>query len=502
MNGKNGIKNITWGILAQIITIGLGIFIPRLVLVNLGSEANGLLNSVSSILAYMALLEAGVGTATLQSLYRPLGDSDRDSINRIMSATHHFYRRTGAVYLLIVIALSIGYTAIIDASLSKLSIFLVVLLSGISGVLSYFFQGKYRILLAAEGKTYITTNISTICTVGVSLTKATILLLGGNVVLVQSVYFVFNLLQMTLILFYVHKNYPWLNLKVKPDFEALSQRKAVLVHQISALIFSNTDVIILTAFTSLKTVSVYSMYAMIFGMVKSVAVTISESFVYALGQSFSNKEKFNKLFNAYETYNLAITFSLFAITGVLILPFLKLYTSGVNDINYVDMHVAGLFVVYYLLHYGRASSGHVINFAQHFEQTKWRSVLESVINLTTSLILTFKFGIYGVILGTIIALLYRTNDMIIYAAKIMERSPWITYKRWLRNLTVFVAVAFIATRFNFTLDSYPKMFLYGTILCITIIPLFLGINSFAEPESAKYAYNVMKNVLSTKLKRN
>ena len=116
--------------------------------------------------------------------------------------------------------------------------------------------------------------------------------------------------------------------------------------------------------------------------------------------------------------------------------------------------------------------------------------------------MTYEFGIYGVILGTIIALLYRTNDMIIYAAKIMERSSWITYKRWLRNLVVFVAVAFIATRFNFILDSYPKMFLYGTILCITIIPLFLGINSFAEPESAKYAYNVIKKILSTKLKRN
>ena len=146
-------------------------------------------------------------------------------------------------------------------------------------MLSYFFQGKYRILLSAEGKSYITTNISTFCSVGVSLTKAVILIAGGNVVLVQSVYFVFNLLQMILILLYIRRNYSWLDLKVTPDFEALSQRKAVLVHQISSLIFSNTDVIILTAFTSLKTVSVYSMYAMIFGMVKSVAVTISESFV-------------------------------------------------------------------------------------------------------------------------------------------------------------------------------------------------------------------------------
>ena len=502
MDGTKGLKNIIWGFLAQVITIGLGIIIPRLVLVNLGSEANGLLNSISSVLSYMSLLEAGVGTATLQALYTPLGNSDRHSVNQIMSATNRFYKRTGYIYLSLVIILSVGYTLLVDSELSKMTVFLVVILAGLSGVISYFFQGKYKILLSAEGKSYIKTNISTICSVGVSLSKAAILIAGGNVVLVQSVYFVFNLIQMLLIMFYIRKHYPWLDLTVAPNYDALSQRKAVLVHQISSLIFSNTDVIILTAFTSLKTVSVYSMYAMIFGMVKSVAVTISESFVYALGQSFNNKEKFQRMFNAYETYNMAITFSLFCIVGILILPFLKLYTYGVNDINYIDKYVAGLFLAFYLLNDGRISSNRVINFAQHFEQTKWRSILESVINLTASLILTYKFGIYGVILGTVIALFYRTNDMIIYAARLMERSPLITYKRWIRNLIIFILINCLVSRFDVALDSYAKMFVYGVALSVTIIPVFLGINSLAEPESAKYAYNVLKNIVFTKFKRN
>ena len=50
MPTSKGLKNAGFGILAQILTISIGIIIPRLVLVNLGSEANGLLSSVGNIL--------------------------------------------------------------------------------------------------------------------------------------------------------------------------------------------------------------------------------------------------------------------------------------------------------------------------------------------------------------------------------------------------------------------------------------------------------------------
>jgi O-antigen/teichoic acid export membrane protein len=60
------------------------------------------------------------------------------------------------------------------------------------------------------------------------------------------------------------------------------------VHQAATLIFRNTDVVLLTIFTSLKTVSVYSMYAMICGMVGTITSILTNSFIYMLGQSFQN----------------------------------------------------------------------------------------------------------------------------------------------------------------------------------------------------------------------
>ena len=321
------------------------------------------------------------------------------------------------------------------------------------------------------------------------------LISGGNVVLIQSVYFVFNMIQMIIITVYMHKHYKWIDLNVKPNFEAISQKNAVLVHQITELIFNNTDVIILTAFTTLSTVSVYSMYAMIFGMVKSVTVTLSDGFLYALGQSYNDSKKFRRLHNAYEVYNMAMTFALFCIAGILILPFLKLYTMGVNDINYIDKYVAILFVFFYLLSNGRKSSQVVINVAQHFEKTKWRAVLEAIINLVVSISLTAKLGIYGVLLGTIAALLYRTNDVIIYAARLMKRSPLITYKRWGRNFVVFAFFVWLSTLVSIEPSNYIVMILYGMLLCLVIIPTFIVVNSLAERETARYAFQLVKNMI-------
>ena len=88
MNARKSIYNILSGLLGQGIAILLGIMIPRLVIVNLGSESNGLLSSVNQMLIYLNLLESGVGTAALQSLYRPVAEKFRNSgVGVVLSVT-------------------------------------------------------------------------------------------------------------------------------------------------------------------------------------------------------------------------------------------------------------------------------------------------------------------------------------------------------------------------------------------------------------------------------
>lgn len=132
--------------------------------------------------------------------------------------------------------------------------------------------------------------------------------------------------------------------------------------------------------------------------------------------------------------------------------------------------------------------------------TQWRSILESTINIVASLACVFKFGIYGVLLGTIAALLYRTNDMIIYAnKKILHRSPWKTYRRWLVNLALFIMVTMLSKLVfsHIALDTYPRIILWAAIACVIVIPLFFAVASIFDRETYRYA----KELLSPHLKR-
>ena len=186
-NARKGAKNVFFGILSQIVTIALGIVIPRLFLASYGSEMNGLLNSISQVYVYMSLLEAGVGAATMQALYKPLGLSDRDAINGIISATSHYYNRIGIVYLICVVALSLVYPMVVVASIPFWTISAIIFLNGISGVISFFFQGKFIQLLQADGRKYVITNVNLIIHIAVSISKIALILRGSNILLIQMV---------------------------------------------------------------------------------------------------------------------------------------------------------------------------------------------------------------------------------------------------------------------------------------------------------------------------
>lgn len=492
MNTKRGFNNIIYGLLSQVITMGLSIIIPRLVLVNLGSEVNGLLHSISTVFTYLTLLEAGVGKATNQALYKPLANDDKDQINAIMAATNKFYRRTGYIYAIAVLIFAAVYCYVVKTTLSKAIVFLVIVLSGASSVLSYFVQGKYNVLMGAEGKSYVLTNISTVSSILSSICKILLLIYGFGVVAIQEMYLFFGVLQMLAIVYYIRRYYKWLNLKVKPDYKAISQRNYVLIHQIAGLVFDNTDIILLTLFTNLKVVSVYSLYTTFYTVIKSVLNTISYSYSYALGQIYhSDRERFIKLHNVYEVYNMSLTFSFMCILNIFILPFISIYTSGVTDIQYVDKYIPMLFTAVYLLSNSRASSGLIIDFAQHFEQTKWRAVLEASINITVSLVAIHYLGIYGALIGTVVALLYRANDMIIYANRLINRSPLITYKRWIINMIVFAATTYASKLILPEMSTLLQVIIYGVAACVIIIPLFLIVDSLCELKTAKYAFDLM-----------
>lgn len=437
-NRKKSIVNIVCSGLSQVITIAFGLILPRLFVVSYGSEVNGLLSSLSNFLICLNLFEAGVGTATLQALYRPVAESDWDSINGVLSATKHFYRKTGRWYLISLLVLSLVYPMIVSSELPYHTVCGAVFLSGIGNVISFYFQGRYNLLLRAEGKNYILTNLNMVVNVLVNLSKVVLIWLGADIVLILLAAFLIQCIYMVFILWYVKRNYRELNEQVTPNVEAIGQKNFVLVHQIGELVFKNTDVMILTVFCGLKVVSVYSMFKMISANLDTLLSIFMEGINFLLGQTYqTDRERYKRMIDLTESMYSAISYAVYAVALFMYLPFMRLYTAGVTDINYVDGKLAVLFVATALLSHSRVPMVNTINYAGHFKQTLRPSIIETVINLVTSLIGVYFWGIYGVLLGTVVALLYRTNDIIIYAnTKCLDRKPWRTYQIYLVNLVM------------------------------------------------------------------
>ena len=487
-------RNLILGFLSQLLTIALGIVLPRLTLTSYGSEVNGLVNSIANIYAYIALLEAGVGGATVQALYKTVGNDSKDDTNAILAATNKYYQRTGVLYLIAIFVFSIIYPLAVRTDIPTVAVVLVIVVNGLGSVIRFWFQGKYFLLLQAEGKNYVQTTLNMFITVFRDVAKIALMALGMDFVIVQSIGLFCSLISMIYISRYINKYYAWIDLSVKPNFKAISQSKNVLIHQINQLVFSNTDTITLTLFVGLKTVSVYTMYTLLYGMVQTALGTVINGVLFVMGQMYhTNRQRFMELYDCYETYYMTFAFWLYAIANFFILPFIKLYTFGVNDIEYVNPYLPHMFVATFLLSTSRNASSQVINIAGHFKQTQRRATLESVINVIMSVIAVQFFGIYGVLIGTITALFYRANDMILYANhKIMNRSAWPSYRRWIVDATVFVAIQFINIKIHLDLSTYLKIFLWCIPYAIVTFVVFFGASSVFEPVAAKNTLNIIK----------
>lgn len=478
-NKDNRIKyNLLSGVFYQIVLIVLSFLLPRLYLENFGSEVNGVLSTIKQIFAYMVLLESGVGLATIQALYKPVAEHNHNKINSIISATNRFYVKIGVVYAVIVLLIAFVYEYLVPTTINHGVIFGIVILTALPNVFSYFIQSKYRILLEVDGRRYVITNSETILQLLSNVAKILVIVLTNNLLLMQFSYCMLSLLQLVYVYVHAKRRYKWLSVNSEPDYEAISQRKSVLVHQVSGMVFNNTDVLLLSFLCDFKVVSIYTIYNIFFSQVQNFITNITSGFSFALGQMFhTDREKFMKVYNVYETFYIMATFVIYTLMAVFLLPLIQIYTKGINDANYTNVYLILMFVLMNLLSNGKLPSNHVLEYSGRFEETRSHAIWEMIINIAVSIVSILKWGICGAIVGTIIALLYRGTMMIYYSnKKVLLRGMFSTYKLWLVNGAVFVFIMSVFFVDAFSGFSFAKLVVMGILHSLWIVPLYIGAN--------------------------
>lgn len=504
-NSKKAEKNAILLIVYQIVTIGFGLIIPRITITGYSSEVNGLLNSVNQIISYLILFEAGIQAVAKKTLYKTLSENDVTSTNMVLSAVNKNYKKIGTYYLITLLAFSVIYPIFtVSKTLDFLTIFLIVFFSGIGNVVSFYYQGKYRILLEADGKTYFLTTISMIVTIINQIVKVILLLNSVDIKFVILSTTCISMLQIIFISVYINKRYRWISLKEEPDYKALKQSKYAFLHQISAQIFAHTDVLLLTFVCGLKVVSVYTIYKMIVYYIRTILAIPYDSTIFAMGQLYNkDRERYKQTVDGLHLFMTVSVFSIFTVTYYMLLPFLRIYTRGVTDINYINVYLPFLFIFGEILNIIRSPFNSTINFAGHFKETVWRSVLETSINLTVSIIGVFFLGIKGVLLGTIIALLYRTTDIVVYANnKILERSSKRSLVVFVLNFILFASIGYGMARIDFNANSYFDLIKIGALTTPCVLIVFALFNLLIFKQERILLIDTVKGFIKKKVGKN
>lgn len=492
---KRVIYNIISNTASRLIAIAMGLIIPRLFLTSFGSEVNGIVSAVKQIFSYLVLLEAGVGLAASQALYKPVAEDDRDKINGILSASRIFYNKTGAIYVAAALGIAGVYSAAVKTEVGSLTVFIIILIYAVPSVLNFLIKQKYALLLSAEGKDYVLTNLAVVLELAVDFGKVGLLLISDNLILIQATYCIAPVVQSAFILFYVKRNYKWLDLRAKPDFRAISQKSAVLVHQISGAVFGNVDIILLSVICDFKVVSVYTVYMMFFKQIEQLIGMITNGITFRLGQMFQvERERFIRFHDLYETCYMTFIFAGYTLTAMFLLPVVELYTADIGDADYVKGGLVILFVIMNLIANGKLPSNQVIEFAGAFGETKSHAIIEMAINLAVSVFGIMRWGIYGGLIGTITALIFRGNAMILYAnRRILKRPAAPTYRRWLSNLAVFLAFLIIFGTGSFRGLGWGPLIAHAVLYGFGILAVYMAVNMALDRKVFLWIYNCVKD---------
>lgn len=443
---KFAFHNIFSGFLLQGVLSVSGILLPHFFLIAYGSGMNGMISSVGQFLTYLALVEAGIAAAASVELYRPLALQDEEGRNAVLSSARSFYLRSGILYAGLLAVLVIVYPFFVKNQIPAGMTRLMILILAAGNLCDYLFLGKYRILLTADQKMYVINMVRIVETILNMILTLGLIRTGFSALCVKMVTTALYILRGIVCAVYVRNKYSNLSFSDTGHKKVhLGQRWYALVHQIAGVIVSSTDMIILTVCcgaNSLLEVSIYSIYNLIGYSLTSFLNVFSNSLTSGFGSliAVDHPDRLKEAYSNYEYLYDMLLFFCYGMMALLILPFVSLYTRGIKDVEYIRIDVAVLFVIAGFLQNLRQPGLTVICAAGHYKETTGRAVIEAVINLLVSLLLVGRFGILGVLVGTICSYIYRTTDTILYSAKhIISGTVFLSLRRIFRNLLATMA---------------------------------------------------------------
>lgn len=406
------IKNSQIALIFYLIEMFLG-FVSRKVFINyIGVEVLGLNTTANNLLQFLNLAEMGIGSAIAFTLYKPLAQNDIFTIKEVVQVQGWLYKRIATIVAIGAIILMAFFPLIFEKI--SLPLWYAYASFGVllySALLTYFINYKQIVLSASQQDYKITLSYKATLVVKNVVQIFAISYFSNGYIWWLVLQFVFATLASINLNMVIKRNYPYLRgidthigTLVKEKYRIVIVKvKQLFFHKMAGYVLNQTSPLIIYAFTSLTMVAVYGNYMLIAGGLTMLLQAIFNSVAAGVGNLIAQGERghilsvFRELFTSRFFCVTILIFCLFR----LIDPFITLWV-GSEYLLERDTLIIIISIMYINL-----MRSVVDNFIFGYGLFKdiWAPVVESILNISLSIIFGYLWGITGILSGVLVSLI-------------------------------------------------------------------------------------------------
>lgn len=410
MRTKKSFKNIIWGVTGQLGVVGISIVNRSMIAHLLSSEYLGLTGLFGNIFSILNLAELGIGSAMIYALYRPVADENIEEQQQLMNFYRKMYRMVALAITVLGLMLIPFLDLLVNTDVPIDNLLLIYMMYLVQAASSYLYAYKTSIIIAHQNQ-YICTIYSKAGNIVQYVAQFIVLYVTHDYLYYLIAYIFCTMLPNILASHKAERMYPYINENrheypdEKTQKSIFANVKALFAHKIGSSMVYGTDNILMSYMVGLRSLGIYSNYSLITTNLSSLGVQIFESFSASIGNLVAEENDPKRVFKIYKALHFSafLVYSYFTVAmAILFKPFI-LWIFGANYIFPVST-TALILAQFYLTNMRKIT----LRFKESmglFRQDQYKALAETVVNLAASVLLASKFGINGILGGTVVDLL-------------------------------------------------------------------------------------------------
>lgn len=501
---NNTKKGIFQGLINQIITVIAPFLVQTVIIRTLGMEYAGIKGLFSSILTVLSLSELGVGSAIVYNMYRPISEDDSDAICALLNLLKKTYRIIGAVILLIGVILLPFIKYMIHGDYpSNINLHAVFFLYLLNSAFSFWAFSYKAALLDAYQRTDIKSFVGSIIQIFSSFFQIVFLLKTKNYYFFLCISLIFTILNNIIISAYVNKLYP--NITCRGDVSADIKDKikknvyGLIVTKICGTSRNAFDCLFITAFIGLSQSAVYSNYFLVLTACNGLTGVILSSLLGGIGNNVIIEDKqinYNRMINLHVLYLL--------ISGWMSVCMLCIYqpfmTLWVGRKGVFDDAIMIMFPIYFMIMKLGDIRSVYSDASGLFWENRLRTAIEAIANLVLNLFFVLKWGVFGVLIATVITLFFigfLGSTIVIFKYYFTKGIfKYLRVSLYYFLVSIFIGLLTYDVCVNIYIQNIFFCLLFRLFVCAFLVPALFFLFCFWQNEF-KDALYFLKNALKT-----